>query len=148
MTRSDRILGLVTVVAALAYLASAAQLETSFLSDPVGPRTFPYLIGAVALICGLVFLFRPDPDPEWPALKSWFSLAAAVVVLVLYAYALKPLGFLVPTAVTGAVLSYQISPRAVPALIAGASLSVGLFAVFKFLLGLSLFAFPRWLGWF
>ena len=143
MTRSDRILGLVTVVAALAYLASAAQLETSFLSDPVGPRTFPYLIGAVALICGLVFLFRPDPDPEWPAPKSWLSLAVAAGVLVLYAYALKPFGFLIPTAVAGAILSYQIGPRVVPALLAGVGLSVGLFVVFKFLLGLSLFAFPR-----
>lgn len=143
MIRSDRILGLVTVVTALAYIASAAQLETSFLSDPVGSKTFPYLIGALALICGLVFLYRPDPDPEWPALKSWLSLALAAVVLILYAYALKPLGFLVPTAVAGAILSYQISPRVVPAILAGLGLSAGLFVVFKFLLGLSLFAFPR-----
>ena len=143
MIRSDRILGLVTVVTALAYIASAAQLETSFLSDPVGSKTFPYLIGAVALICGLVFLFRPDPDPEWPEVKSWLSLAVATLVLILYAYALKPLGFLVPTAVATAILSYQIGPRVVPAIAAGIGLSVGLFVVFKFLLGLSLFAFPR-----
>jgi len=143
MVRSDRILGLVTVVVALAYIASATQLETSFLSDPVGSKTFPYLIGAVGVVCGLVFLYRPDPDPEWPGVKSWLSLALAAVVLVLYAYALKPLGFLLPTAVTAAILSYQIGPRVVPAILAGVGLSLGLFAVFKFLLGLSLFAFPR-----
>lgn len=143
MIRSDRILGLVTVVAALAYIASAAQLETSFLSDPVGSKTFPYLIGAIALVCGLVFLFRPDPDPQWPSPKSWLSLALAAIVLIAYAYALKPMGFLVPTAVAGAVLSYQIGPRVVPAICAGVGLSVGLFFIFKFLLGLSLFAFPR-----
>jgi len=148
VVRSDRILGLVTVVVALAYIASATQLETSFLSDPVGSKTFPYLIGGVSLVCGLVFLLRPDPDPEWPELKSWLSLAVAAVVLVLYAYALKPFGFLVPTLVVGAILSYQIRPRVVPALLAGLGLSVGLFVVFRFLLGLSLFAFPRWLGWF
>ena len=148
MIRSDRILGLVTVVVALAYIASATQLETSFLSDPVGSKTFPYLIGAVAVICGLVFMFRPDSDPEWPVLKTWLSLGVAAGVLVLYAYALKPFGFLVPTVVVGAVLSYQIRPRVGPALLAGLGLSVGLFLVFRFLLGLSLFAFPRWLGWF
>ena len=143
MIRSDRILGLVTVVTALAYIASAAQLETSFLSDPVGPKTFPFLIGGIFLLCGLVFLFRPDPDPVWPEAKSWLSLAAATIVLILYAYALKPMGFLVPTAIAAAILSYQIGPRVVPAILAGVGLSVGLFFVFKFLLGLSLFAFPR-----
>jgi len=146
--RSDRILGLVTVVAALAYLASAAQIQTSFLSDPVGPKLFPYGIGAVALLCGLVFLFRPDADPEWPVLKTWLSLSIATVVLVLYAYALKPFGFLVPTAVLGTVLSYQIRPRLLPAVVAGIGLSAGLFVLFRFVLGLSLFAFPRPWGWF
>ena len=148
MIRSDRILGLVTVGVALAFIASATQIETSFLSDPVGSKTFPYGIGAVALVCGLFFLLRPDPDPEWPPARNWLSLGVAAVVLVLYAYALKPFGFLVPTVVVGAILSFQIRPRAVPALLAGCGLAVGLFIVFKFLLGLSLFAFPRWLGWF
>ena len=143
MNRSDRILGLVTVVAALAYIASAAQIQTSFLSDPVGPKIFPYIIGGVALICGLFFLVRPDPDPEWPAARSWVALAVATVVLVLYAYALKPMGFLVPTALVAAVLSYQISPRVLPAALAGLGLSVGLFVIFKYVLGLGLFAFPR-----
>jgi len=141
--RSDRILGLVTVVAALAYIASAAQLQTSFLSDPVGSKTFPYIVGGITLICGLVFLFRPDPDPDWPRAKTWARLAAATLVLVLYAYSLKPLGFLVPTALAAAILSYQISPRAVPAALAGLGLSGGLFVLFKFVLGLSLVALPR-----
>ena len=143
MIRSYRILGLVTVVAASAFIVSAAQLETSFLTDPVGSKTFPYLIGGISLLCGLVFLFRPDADPQWPALKSWLSLALAAIVLIAYAYALKPMGFRVPTAIAGAILSYQIGPRLVPALLAGCGLSIGLFVIFKFLLGLSLFAFPR-----
>lgn len=141
--RSDRILGLVTVVAALAYLASAAQIQTSFFSDPLGPRAFPYLVGSLILLCGLVFIVRPDPSPEWPGARSWAALAIAAAVLVAYAYALKPLGFLVPTAIVGAILSYQIGPRILPAILAGCGLSVGLFVVFKFILGLSLFAFPR-----
>jgi putative tricarboxylic transport membrane protein len=141
--RSDRILGLVVVVAALAYLASAAQIQTSFFSDPLGPRAFPYLVGGLILLCGLVFIIRPDPSPAWPGARSWAALAIAAAVLVAYAFALKPLGFLVPTAVAGAILSYQIRPRLLPAVFAGCGLSVGLFAVFKFILGLSLFAFPR-----
>ena len=109
----------------------------------MGPKTFPYLVGGVALLCGFVFLFRPDPDPKWPAAKTWLWLALAAAVLVLYAYGLKPFGFLLPTAVVASVLSFQIGPRVVPAILTGCGLSVGLFVIFKYVLGLGLFAFPR-----
>lgn len=140
---SDRIFGLVVLMVALAYIVSATQIQTSFLSDPVGPKTFPMLIGGVAALCGLVLIVRPDSDPEWPMVKTLFKLLISVVVLVGYAYALKPLGFLLPTAITAAILSYQISPRVVPAALAGVGLSVGLFILFKFALGLGLVAFPK-----
>lgn len=142
---SDRIFGLVASLVALAYIASATQIQTSFLSDPVGPRSFPILIGVVGALCGLFMVLKPDPEPNWPALRTFGALAFAVVVLVLYAYALIPLGFLLPTALAAGVLSYQISPNPKNAAIAGAGLSVGLFILFKFALGLSLFALPRWL---
>ena len=140
---SDRIFGLVALMVALAYVASATQIQTSFLSDPIGPKAFPILVGAVAALCSLVLIVRPDPDPEWPDTRTWGSLLIAVVVLIGYAFALKPMGFLVPTAITAAILSYQISPRAVPAALSGLGLSTGLFILFKFALGLSLVPFPK-----
>jgi putative tricarboxylic transport membrane protein len=142
---SDRIFGLVSAIVALAYIASATQIQTSFLADPVGPKSFPIMIGVVGALCGLFMVLKPDPEPNWPALKTFGALAFAVVVLVLYAYALIPLGFLVPTAIAAGVLSYQISPNAKNAAFAGVGLSIGLFILFKFALGLSLFALPRWL---
>jgi len=140
---SDRIFGLVALLVALAYLASATQIQTSFLADPVGPKAFPMLISGIAALCSLVLILRPDPDPDWPAMRTWGALLIAVVVLVGYAYALKPLGFLIPTAIAAAILSYQISPRALPAVLSGLGLSVGLFLLFKFALGLGLVPFPK-----
>lgn len=139
---SDRIFGAVVTLLALAYIASATQIQTSFLADPVGPRMFPYIIGGVAAFCGLIVVLRPDEDPAWPVLRTMGSLLVAVVVLVGYAYALKPLGFLLPTAITAAILSYQISPRPGAAALAGVGLSIGLFIIFKFALGLGLVALP------
>lgn len=143
MITGDRIFGLVVILVALAYVASATQIQTSFLSDPVGPKAFPILIGCVAAICGLVMILRPDPEADWPGLWTLGRLAVALVALVIYAYLLKPLGFLIPTAVVAALLGYQIRPRAGPAILSGIGLSVGLFVIFRFALGLGLVALPR-----
>lgn len=141
--KSDRIFGAVVILGALAYIASALQIQTSFMSDPVGSKTFPIIIASAAMICGGVMVFRPDPEPDWPLLPELIALAISVVVLVGYAYSLKPLGFLLPTAIAAGVLSYQITPRPRFAVLAGLGLSVGLYLIFKYALGLSLFAFPR-----
>lgn len=140
---SDRVLGLIVILVALAFMASALQIQASFMSDPVGSKTFPLLIGGVAVLCGGVMIFRPDEEPDWPELRTLLSLLVSVVVMVAYAYSLKPLGFLIPTAITAAILSYQISPRPVFAALAGIGLSIGLFLLFRYALGLGLVPFPK-----
>jgi len=140
---SDRVFGLVVILVALAYIAGALQIQTSFLSDPVGSKTFPIMVASVAVLCGGIMIFRPDEEPDWPEGRTLISIAISVALLVGYSYALKPLGFLLPTAVAAGVLSYQISPRPVFATLAGIGLSVGLFVLFKNILGLGLFAFPK-----
>ena len=57
---SDRITGLIVSVLALAFFASASQLETPFFADPLGPSAFPMLISAVAFVSGCVMVLRPD----------------------------------------------------------------------------------------
>jgi len=140
---SDRIFGLLVAAVALAYIASATQIQTSFLTDPVGPKLFPMLIGAVAFICAIGILYKPDAEPVWPGVKTMLALAISAAVLVAYAYALKPLGFIIPTAIVSTVLSYQIHSHIKSALLTGVGLSVGLFCLFKYALGLGLFAFSR-----
>ncbi|RLJ59505.1 putative tricarboxylic transport membrane protein [Litoreibacter meonggei] len=133
---SDRIFGLVTLITAVAYLAAATQIQTNFFSGEFLPKLFPMLIGAVAAISSLFMVFKPDPEPDWPAAGSWISMGVAVIVLSIYAVLLKPLGFILPTIFAAGILSYQISPRAKPAMLAGIGLSLGLFVLFKFALGL------------
>ena len=143
MLRSDRVFGLVVILGALAYIVSASQLQTSFLSDPMGSKTFPYILGAVALICGIVMVLKPDEEVAWPGPGVLLNLALAVAVMVAYAYALKPFGFLIPTAIAAGILSYQISPAPRFAVLAGLGLSIGLFVIFKYALGLGLVAWPK-----
>lgn len=143
---ADRIFGLVMSLVALGYLFSATQIQTSFLSDPMGPRIFPYLIGGFTLVCALFMVVRPDANAIWPGLSTLLQLGIALAVLLGYASAVRPLGFLIPTAVAAGVLSWQINPRPLTAALTGVGLSVGLYVVFKMVLGLGLHAFPR--DWF
>lgn len=144
---SDRLFGVVALLASVAYFMAASNIPTGFLVDPVGPKLFPRLVSGVAALCALLIIFKPDDEPSWPSAGTWLSLAIALGTLVAYAYALKPLGFLIPTAVAATVLSFQIRPHALMAVLTGTGLSAGLFLLFKFGLGLSLFAVPRsWMG--
>ena len=140
---SDRLTGLFIILVALAFFAGATQLEAPFFADPLGPKAFPMMIASVALIAGMVMVMRPDEPPEWPELATIARLILATIILVFYAYSLKQLGFLLSTAAAAAALSYQINPNAMRSILTGLALSIGLFFIFKFALGLSLFAFPR-----
>lgn len=133
---SDRIFGLITLITAVAYIAAATQIQTNFFSGAFLPKLFPLMIGGVAAICSLSIIFKPDPDPDWPATRTWGAMAVAVLVLAIYAVLLTPLGFIGPTIFAAGILSYQISPRVWPAIASGIGLSLGLFVLFKYALGL------------
>lgn len=143
--RGDRIFGLVMLVLAVGYALTARSIETSFMSDPVGPRIFPYLIAAVIAVSSLVMILRPDPDVEWPAGPMLGQLGLALALLVGYAFAIGPLGFILPTIVASGVLSYLIHPDARKAALTGVGLGIGLFVLFRVILGLGLTGLPT--GW-
>lgn len=133
------------IVVALGYILSARAIQTSFMSDPVGPRLFPYMIAGVIIICALVMILRPDPEAEWPAGPMILQLCIALAVLVAYAYSIGPLGFIIPTAIASGVLSWQIGGRPLRAAITGVGLGIGLWVMFRLILGLGLRGLPA--GW-
>ncbi|RUS59426.1 tripartite tricarboxylate transporter TctB family protein [Pseudorhodobacter sp. E13] len=140
--RGDRIFGLVMIVVALGYILSATTIRSSFMSDPVGPRIFPYLVGVVTILCALVMVLKPDPDVEWPIGKTLLNLGVALAILFGYAVLVKPLGFILPTIIVSGILSYQINPQPKLAALTGLGLGLGLFVLFKFILGLGLKGLP------
>lgn len=135
---SDRIFGLFGILLAIGYALSALAIEESFLSDAVGPKAFPLIIAAILGLSSAVIALRPDPEPAWPAIGRLAEIAAAVVVLVLYAEFLPRLGFVVATAFAAAYLSWRLGSRAVEAVLTGIGTSVGIYVVFHLALGLSL----------
>ncbi len=140
---ADRIFGAVMIVLALGYILGAMNIQTSFMSDPVGPRIFPYMVAGVVILCSLVMILKPDPNADWPAPAMALKIAAALVVLVGYALTIRPLGFILPTVLASGLISYMIAPRAIPAALSGLGLGIGLYVLFKVILGLGLVALPR-----
>lgn len=134
----DRILGIFGLALAAFYAWQGTQIQESFIQDPVGPKAFPYMIAGVVALSSLVFVFRPDPAPYWPAAGRLFEIAISVAVMIAYALALPEAGFVASTAVAAAYLSWRLGTPPARALIAGIAISVGIYVVFHLILGLSL----------
>jgi putative tricarboxylic transport membrane protein len=135
---SDRIFGGLGILLAAFFIWQATQIELSFISDPVGPRTFPIIVGIILGLSSLVVLLRPSAEPHWPAARRLFDLAASVGVLIAYAVLLPDLGFVIATALAAAYLSWRLGTHPVWAIVAGVLTSLGIYVVFHLILGLSL----------
>ena len=135
---SDRIFGLFGLALAAFYLWSTSIIPDSFMIDVVGPRAFPYIVGTVLAICSLYFLLRPDEEPEWPVLINLIEILFATAVMFLYAWALSRVGFVIATVFATAYLSWRLGTKPVNALVTGIGTAVGIYVIFKLILGLSL----------
>lgn len=135
---SDRIFGAIGVFLAIFYALSALVIEESFLSDAVGPKAFPLIIAAILGLSSAVIALRPDAEPHWPGLMRLAELAAAVVVMVLYAQFLPAAGFVIATAIAAAYLGWRLGSGPVGAVATGVGTALGIYIIFHKLLGLSL----------
>lgn len=134
----DRLFGGIGLALAAFFIWQATQIQLSFISDPVGPKSFPIIIGLVLGLSSAVIMLRPDPKPSWPSLGRLAEIGGAVLVLVVYAYLLPVLGFVIATALASSYLSWRLGTPPLTALLAGALTSVGIYVVFHLILGLSL----------
>ncbi|MEO8245084.1 MAG: tripartite tricarboxylate transporter TctB family protein [bacterium] len=139
---SDRIFGGIGLLLAVFYVWAASIIELSFISDPVGPKAFPYIIGGLFGLSSLAIILRPDASPEWPDLSRLAEIAAGLAVMVAYVYLLPELGFVVTTAVASGYLSWRLGASPLAAVVAGLATSGGIYLVFHLALGLTLATGP------
>lgn len=135
---SDRIFGGIGLALAIFFAWQASIIQDSFLSDVVGPRTFPYIIAVVMAVSSIYFLVKPDPSPHWPAFGNLAEIGLSAAVMFAYARLLPELGFLIATALASAYLTWRLGSRPLPSIVIGVAISVGIYVVFRLILGLSL----------
>ncbi len=135
----DRVLGLGLLVLAVAYGWAAQQWPEPFGgAESVGPETFPTILSVVLVAGSLYLMIRPDPDAQWPIGKSALELVVSVLVLVVYAFLLEPLGFIVSTTLAVGALSWRMGAAPKRAFVTGLISAVVVFVLFNYGLSLSL----------
>lgn len=98
----DALLGLGTFVLGSAYLVAAYSLPAVQTGDPVGPKSFPYLIGIATVICGAAIGTRAIlghshgdwSDDEGDAPTRMLAVGGVYIWTLLYFLVFEPLGFL------------------------------------------------------
>ncbi|MEM7490074.1 MAG: tripartite tricarboxylate transporter TctB family protein [Pseudomonadota bacterium] len=95
---ADRIFAGALLLVIVAYAAIAfVVIEAPFQYDPLGPETWPQILGVLGALCCLFILWRPDVD-RFPAnLATVGRLAAVIVLLSVYAWTFERLGFVLAT---------------------------------------------------
>lgn len=133
-----RVTGALLVVGGVACLAEATTFDVAFMTDPVGPKALPYLVGALLTLGGLHTLLRPPPTDKWPADAALVRVGAATAAFVLYALALPFIGFFTSTTLVVAVLARLFGAAPIKGVPAAALLSGALWLIFVKGLGLLL----------
>ncbi|SFR43531.1 putative tricarboxylic transport membrane protein [Marinobacter gudaonensis] len=135
----DRVLGLGLLVLAVAYGWAAQQWPEPFGgAEAVGPETFPTILSVVLVAGSLYLMIKPDPDAQWPLGKSALELVVSVAVLVVYAFLLEPLGFVIATTLAVGTLSWRMGAEPKRAFVTGLASAVVVFVLFNYGLSLSL----------
>jgi putative tricarboxylic transport membrane protein len=135
---SDRIFGVIGLVLAAFYAWQGTRIELSFISDPVGPKIYPFIIAGLLAVSSLVFVLKPDPAPDWPTAGRLFEIGVTVAVMIAYAMILPEAGFVLATALGASFLSWRLGATPLKAILAGIAIAVGIYVIFHLILGLSL----------
>lgn len=115
---THRVAGAGGLLLGLAYLYFTAQIPAEGVTDAVGARSYPYIIGSILIVAAGALLFsRGDASTateessdagKGEGLLQRFGLAAAVLlVTAIYIALLEPLGFVLSTTLyTLGLMSY------------------------------------------
>lgn len=133
----DRIAGALLLVLAVGAWWLSHDLESGFM-QPVGPGEYPRLISLPLAALSLLLILRPGLNQRWPGRATLVRQALTLLVLASYAGLVKPLGFL-PVSLTAVVLLIRLFGATwKSALVSGGVLTLALYALFEFALGIPL----------
>ena len=143
-----RLAGLFLLAASVAILLAVTAIPGRGGYSTSGPRFVPLIVAIGLIVLSALFLlrtfWRPDValaerSAEEDEATHWATPALILLVLLVYAFALEPVGYPLSTALVFVALARVLGSRAlVRDAIAGLVLGFGLFTAFTQYLGVSL----------
>ncbi len=94
---NDRVFGIFTLLLTFFYIFSAFIVEESFISDHIGPKTYPYIVSFFLITSSLFLILKPDIKPKWPEFGKIIEILMTALILIMYAIFLPVIGFVFST---------------------------------------------------
>lgn len=136
---NDRVFGILMLILAVAYGWQATQFPVPFGGhESVGPETFPILLSIILGISSIYMIVKPDPDETWAPVPMLIELAIVALVMVVFAWAIEPVGFIPAATLSVAFISWRMGASVIKSLLTGVISSVVIFLLFNQVLELAL----------
>lgn len=111
--KKDMVNGIVCAVIGAAAIMIASQLPASNMAGDIGPKVFPYIAGALLVVCGslqaVMNLKGPKEKTEFLDKNGWKRLLTLTGVLLVYVVCMKKIGFILPSILLLFILSTMFS---------------------------------------
>lgn len=129
----DRAFGIFLFLLGAYVIYGGLALEVPFSYDPLGPKTFPVVLGILLSTLSLFIIAKPE-KAHFPEGATRLNTVFIVVLLVVYSSSFNYLGFLLSTALLVFFISKIFQGTTKQALGSAVGVSLSVYALFGILL--------------
>lgn len=136
---AERLFLLATALLSLGYaLLAAFAIRAPIQYDPLGPESWPLILGSLLLAATVARLLMPVGVRVDLERHAGLRLLAALGLLAGYAFLFQRIGFTLSTALFAGGLTWMLGTRPARAALFGALAGLGTYALFSWVLDLTL----------
>lgn len=133
----DRLFGVFLLFVGVYVIYGGLSIVVPFSYDPLGPKTFPVILGALLSALSLVIILKPE-GAHFPQSKTMLNTVFIVLLLIVYALSFNFLGFLLSTALLVFFMSRIFQGTTKQALGSAIGVSLSVYVLFGVLLDVAL----------
>ena len=133
----DRAFGVFLLLLGLYVIYGGLAIEVPFSYDPLGPKTFPVVLGVLLSALSVFIIAKPEKS-HFPEGAIRLKTVFIVVLLVLYSFSFDVLGFLLSTVLLVFFISRIFQGTTKQALASAVGVSLAVYVLFGILLEVAL----------